>query len=126
MAPVCMMIRPKELKTETTWTKKNTVPNKRRIEKVPTGSNIKKKDMKDIKKVYMLQTISRPGSSVAYCPIDDLSIQWAFPSSIALIMAVKVKVEMRLKIVDREEMIMNKPAQKLTVPQCASTKSSRT
>jgi hypothetical protein len=126
MAPVCIIIRPKELKTETTWTKKKTVAKSRQIEKVPNGSKIKKNDINDIKKVYMLQTISLPGSSVAYCPIEDRNIQWAFRSSMALIIAVKVKVLMRLRIVKREEMIINKPAQKLTVPQSASTRSSRT
>jgi len=111
-----MIIRPKELKTETTWTKQKTVPNRRQIEKVPNGSKMKKNDINDIKKVYMLQTISLPGSSVAYCPMEERSMQWAFSSSMALIIAVKVKELMRLRIVKREDIMMNKPAQKLTVP----------
>jgi hypothetical protein len=63
----------------------------------------------------MLQNISRPGSSAAYCPMELLRMQWAFASSIAETIAHAVKVLMRLNIVKSAEMIIKSPAQKLKV-----------
>mmetsp|Transcript_26442 Transcript_26442/g.62120 ORF Transcript_26442/g.62120 Transcript_26442/m.62120 type:complete len:282 (-) Transcript_26442:31-876(-) len=74
----------------------------------------------------MLPTMREPGSSVANTPIDDRRMQWALFSSIALIMARKVKVLMRLRMVKMADSMMNRPAQKLAVPQLAATRSSRT
>ena len=60
----------------------------------------------------MEQTISLPGNSAAYCPIELRKMQCALFSLTELTMAQAVKVEMRLRIVSREEMMIMSPAQK--------------
>ena len=51
IAPVCMMIRPKQLKTLITWTNKTAVDSNRRIDQNPTGNSKKKNSMKLVRKL---------------------------------------------------------------------------
>lgn len=59
----------------------------------------------------MEQTISLPGSSAAYCPIELRKIQCALLASTELTIAQAVKVDMRLRIVKSAETMIMSPAQ---------------
>ena len=109
------MTRPNAENVATTWIKRKSAQHNSKMDQIPSGNKRKKNKMKDIKKKYIEHAMNRPGSSAAYWPIELLKMQCTLTSSTALTIAHAVNVEIRLKIVNRAETMINNPAQKPTV-----------
>lgn len=74
----------------------------------------------------MEPTISLPGNSAAYCPMELRKIQCALLASTEFTIAQAVNVDIRLRMVNNAEMIMKRPAQKDSDPCSPSRNCCRT